>query len=191
MLPKGNTYTFWGKGVSQGHSDAVRRVPGVRDGVQYTIPLEEALNRVREGENPELSNGDRHLRHCYVVAEEGADIEEIEHSIKTMPNYFEDYETEVTFITEKELKDHHSGMPHGGKVIRSGITDDQGKHNQVVEFSLDLGSNPEFTGSVLTAYARAAYRISKEGGDGAKTLFDIAPGYLSIKTPEELREELL
>ncbi|HZJ82435.1 MAG TPA: diaminopimelate dehydrogenase [Clostridia bacterium] len=191
ILPKGNTYTFWGKGVSQGHSDAVRRVPGVKDAVQYTIPMENALDRVRSGENPELSNGDRHVRHCYVVAQEDADTKRIEQDIKTMPNYFVDYETKVDFITQEELVANHSGMPHGGKVIRSGITGLKGDNNQTVEFSLNLGSNPEFTGSVLTAYARAAYRMRQEGQVGAKTVFDVAPGHLSIKTPEELRKQLL
>ena len=166
ILPKGNTYTFWGRGVSQGHSDAVRRVPGVKDAVQYTIPIEDALNRVRKGENPELSTRERHLRHCYVVAELGADKKEIEHQIKTMPNYFADYDTEVTFVSEDELKANHSGMPHGGIVIRSGETGIKENNNQIVEFSLNLDSNPEFTGSVLTAYARAVYRMSKEGQIG-------------------------
>jgi len=191
ILPQGNTYTFWGKGVSQGHSDAVRRVVGVKDGVQYTIPIEESIARVRKGENPELTTKERHHRHCYVVAKEGADKGEIEDQIKTMPNYFADYETKVTFISEEELKKNHSGMPHGGMVIRSGITGTGEKNNQIVEFSLDLGSNPEFTGSVLTAYARAAYRMSQEGQTGARTVFDVPPAYLSIKSPEELRRELL
>ena len=191
ILPKGNTYTFWGKGVSQGHSDAVRRVPVVKDAVQYTIPIEDALSRVRKGENPELSTRERHLRHCYVVAEQGADKREIEHQIKTMPNYFADYETEVTFISQEELKEKHSGMPHGGIVIRSGVTGVEENNNQIVEFALNLESNPEFTGSVLTAYARAVYRMSKEGQMGARTVFDVPPAYLSIKSPEELRKELL
>lgn len=191
ILPKGNTYTFWGRGVSQGHSDAVRRIQGVKDAVQYTIPIEESLNRVRKGENPELSTRERHLRHCYVVAEQGANQEEIEGQIKTMPNYFADYETEVTFVSEEELKANHSGMPHGGMVIRSGITGIKEGNNQIVEFSLDLESNPEFTGSVLTAYARAVHRMKEEGQVGAKTIFDIPPAYLSIKSPEELRKELL
>lgn len=191
ILPKGNTYTFWGRGVSQGHSDAVRRVPGVKDAVQYTIPIEDALNRVRKGENPDLTTRERHLRHCYVVAEKGADKKEIEHQIKTMPNYFADYETEVTFISEQELKEKHSGMPHGGIVIRSGVTGAEEQNKQIVEFSLNLASNPEFTGSVLTAYARAVYRMSKEGQTGARTVFDVPPAYLSIKSPEELRRELL
>ena len=191
ILPKGNTYTFWGRGVSQGHSDAVRRVPGVKDAVQYTIPIEDALSRVRKGENPDLSTRERYLRHCYVVAEEGADKKEIERQIKTMPNYFADYDTEVTFITEEELKTKHSGMPHGGMVIRSGITGIKEKNNQIVEFSLNLDSNPEFTGSVLTAYARGVYRMSREGQIGARTVFDVPPAYLSVKSPEQLRKELL
>lgn len=191
VLPKGNTYTFWGRGVSQGHSDAVRRIPGVKDAVQYTIPMEEALDRVRKGENPELSTREKHLRHCFVVLEQGANKDEIEQQIKTMPNYFADYETEVTFVSQEELRENHSGMPHGGRVIRSGITGVDNQHNQIVEFSLDLDSNPEFTGSVLTAYARAVYRMSKEGQVGARTVFDVPPAYLSIKTPEELRKELL
>ncbi|NLJ40525.1 MAG: diaminopimelate dehydrogenase [Clostridiales bacterium] len=192
ILPGGSTYTFWGKGVSQGHSDAVRRVPGVKDAVQYTIPIEKALNRVRGGENPDLSPGERHLRHCYVVIEEGADKEEIERKIKTMPNYFADYDTEVTFISQEDLRFNHSGMPHGGRVIRSGVTgQDTDRHNQTVEFSLDLKSNPEFTGSVLTAYARAAYRLNKDGQTGARTVFDVPPGLLSMKSAAELRKTLL
>ena len=191
ILPRGNTYTFWGRGVSQGHSDAVRRVPGVKDAVQYTIPIEESLNRVRNGENPELSTRERHLRHCFVVANQGADKKEIERQIKTMPNYFADYETEVTFVSEEELKANHSGMPHGGMVIRSGITGRVGQNSQIIEFSLDLESNPEFTGSVLTTYARAVHRMSKEGQIGAKTVFDVPPAYLSSKSSEELRKELL
>lgn len=191
ILPKGNTYTFWGRGVSQGHSDAVRRVPGVKDGIQYTIPIDEAINRVRMGENPELSTRDRHLRHCYVVVEEGEDKKKIEHQIKTMPNYFADYDTEVTFVNEEELRVNHSGMPHGGMVIRSGKTGIEEGNNQIVEFSLALESNPEFTGSVLVAYARAVYRMKEEGQVGAITIFDVPPAYLSVKSPEELRRELL
>lgn len=191
ILPQGNTYTFWGRGVSQGHSDAVRRIPGVKDAVQYTIPIEEAVNRVREGENPKLSTREKHLRHCYVVAREGANKEDIEHQIKTMPNYFADYRTEVTFVSEEKLKADHSGMPHGGMVIRSGLTGVNDIHKQIVEFSLDLESNPEFTGSVLTSFARAVYRMSKGGEVGARTVFDVPPAYLSIKSPEELRRELL
>lgn len=191
VLPKGNTYTFWGRGVSQGHSDAIRRVPGVKNAVQYTIPVEEALDSVRRGENPILTPGERHLRQCYVVAEEGADRERLENQIKTMPNYFEDYDTEVIFIEEEELKANHAGMPHGGIVIRSGETGHHQQHDQIVEFSLDLGSNPEFTGSVLTTYARAAYRMALEGQVGAKTVLDVPPAYLSMKSDEQLRKELL
>lgn len=189
VLPEGKTYTFWGKGLSQGHSDAVRRVEGVKAGVQYTIPIEEAMERVRNGENPELSTAEKHFRDCYVVVEEGADKEKIENDIKTMPNYFADYETKVTFITEEELKKNHSNMPHGGVVIHSGKTGDGNKQN--IEFSLALESNPEFTASVLVAYARAAYRMSKEGQAGAKTVYDVPPGYVSSKSAEQLRKELL
>lgn len=189
VLPEGNTYTFWGKGVSQGHSDAIRRVEGVKNGVQYTIPMEEAVNRVKRGENPELTTSEKHLRECFVVAEPGADLAKIEHEIKTMPNYFADYKTIVHFISEEELKEKHSAMPHGGQVIRSGKTGEGNK--QIVEFGLNLGSNPEFTGSVLVAYARAVYKFAKEGFVGAKTPFDIPIGYLSPKSPEELRKELL
>ena len=191
VLPRGNTYTFWGRGVSQGHSDAIRRVPGVKNAVQYTIPVEEALDRVRRGENPILTPRERHLRQCYVVAKEGADRESIENQIKTMPNYFKDYDTEVIFIEEEELKANHAGMPHGGIVIRSGETGHHHKHDQIVEFSLDLGSNPEFTGSVLTDYARAVYRMVLEGQVGAKTVLDVPPAYLSMKSNEQLRKELL
>lgn len=189
VLPVGETYTFWGKGLSQGHSDAVRRVEGVKNGVQYTIPSEEAIERVRSGENPELSTSERHKRECYVVPEAGADKEKIEHAIQTMPNYFADYDTTVHFITEEELQENHTAMPHGGFVIRSGETGDGS--NQIVEFSLKLGSNPQFTASVLTAYARAAYRLHQEGQAGAKTLYDVAPGYLSPRSMAELRRELL
>ncbi|MFD1705708.1 diaminopimelate dehydrogenase [Siminovitchia sediminis] len=189
ILPEGETYTFWGKGLSQGHSDAVRRVRGVKAGVQYTIPIEEAVNRVRSGENPELSTREKHLRECYVVAEEGADKQKIEQDIKTMPNYFADYETTVHFISEEELKKNHSKMVHGGFVIRSGITGEN--TNQIVEYSLKLDSNPEFTSSILVTYARAAYKMSQEGQAGAKTVFDVPIGHLSPKTPEQLRKELL
>lgn len=191
ILPRGNTYTFWGRGVSQGHSDAIRRVPGVQNAVQYTIPIEEALDRVRGGENPALSAGERHLRQCYVVAEKGADKGKIERQIKTMPNYFEDYDTEVIFVDEEELRADHAGMPHGGIVIRSGETGHHYNHNQIVEFSLNLGSNPEFTGSILTTYARAVHKMALEGQYGAKTAFDVPPAYLSIKSNEQLRKELL
>lgn len=189
ILPEGKEYTFWGKGVSQGHSDAIRRVPGVKNGVQYTIPIESAVERVRQGENPELTTKEKHLRECYVVAEEGADRAEIEREIKEMPNYFADYVTTVNFISEEELKQNHSAMPHGGTVLRSGRTGENS--TQIIEFGLKLDSNPEFTASVLVAYARAAYKLSKDGQVGAKTVFDIPFGLLSPKTPEQLRKELL
>ncbi len=189
LLPDGKDYTFWGKGVSQGHSDAIRRVPGVINGIQYTVPIEKALNMVRTGQNPELSTREKHERVCYVVAEEGADQQKISESIKNMPNYFSDYNTTVHFITEEELKLHHSGMPHGGFVIRTGKTGEDTK--QRVEFSLALGSNPEFTSSVLVAYARAACRLAGEGQTGARTVLDIPLSYLSPKTGAELRKELL
>lgn len=189
ILPEGDLYTFWGKGVSQGHSDAIRRVKGVRGGVQYTIPSEEAIDKVRSGERPVLNAGQRHTRECYVVADDGYDKAQIEHDIKTMPNYFADYKTTVHFISEEELKKNHSQMPHGGFVIRSGLTGEN--NNQLMEFSLKLDSNPEFTSNVLVAYARAAYKLSKEGQHGAKTVFDIPPIYLSPKSIETLRKELL
>jgi len=189
ILPEGNTYTFWGKGVSQGHSDAIRRVDGVLGGVQYTIPAEDAIARVRAGENPTLSTGEKHKRECFVVPKEGADLAKIENDIKTMPNYFADYETTVHFISAAELKANHASMPHGGLVIHSGKT---GSGNQqTMEFSLQLSSNPEFTSSVLVAYARAAYRLNKEGQFGAKTVLDIVPSYLSPKSSSQLRKELL
>lgn len=189
VLPVGNTYTFWGTGLSQGHSDAIRRVPGVKNGVQYTIPIEDAVNRVRNGENPELSTREKHARECYVILEEGADAAKVEHEIKTMPNYFADYDTTVHFISEEELQKNHSGMPHGGFVIRSGESNEG--HKQIVEFSLKLESNPMFTSSVLVAYARAAYKLNEKGEKGAKTVFDIPFGLLSPKSPAELRKELL
>lgn len=189
VLPEGNTYTFWGRGVSQGHSDAIRRIDGVKDAIQYTIPVDEALKRVRTGENPELTTREKHIRGCYVVVEEGADKEKIIEEIKKMPNYFSDYDTKVSFISDDELEKEHSAMPHGGFVIRSGQT---GKGNkQLIEFSLDLESNPEFTSSVLLACARAVYRMNKDGKTGAKTIFDIPLGYLSPKSGEELRKGLL
>ncbi len=191
ILPNGSDYTFWGKGVSQGHSDAIRRVAGVKDGKQYTIPVEKALESVRSGENPKLTTREKHTRECFVVAEEGADLAKIEQDIKTMPNYFADYDTTVHFITEDELKKHHSGIPHGGFVIRSGKTGWEEENSHIIEYSLKLDSNPEFTASVLVAYARAAYRLKKEGHKGCKTVFDIAPVYLSAKSPEELRKEML
>ncbi|MEH7122633.1 diaminopimelate dehydrogenase [Bacillus sp. JJ1773] len=189
ILPAGENYTFWGKGVSQGHSDAVRRVEGVKGAVQYTVPIEEAVEKVRSGENPQLSTAEKHLRVCYVVAEEGYDQAKIEETIKTMPNYFADYITEVHFISEEELQANHSKLPHGGFVIRGGQTGENNK--QIIEFSLNLESNPEFTSSVLVAYARAAYRLNKEGQAGAKSVFEVAPVYLSPKTAEELRRDLL
>ncbi len=191
ILPEGKDYTFWGKGVSQGHSDAIRRVEGVLDGKQYTIPVNEALEAVRSGNNPELTTRQKHTRECFVVAEEGADLERIENEIKTMPNYFADYDTTVHFISAEELKRDHSGIPHGGFVIRSGKTGFNSEHNHIIEYSLKLDSNPEFTASVIVAYARAAYRLNKEGVSGCKTVFDIAPAYLSAKSGEELRKEML
>src|SRR5690625_2713466 len=190
ILPKGETYTFWGKGLSQGHSDAVRRVKGVKNGVQYTIPSQQAIDEVRAGTNPNLSTSDKHERVCYVVAEEGVDQNAIEAEIKSMPNYFDEYETTVHFITEEELKENHSAMPHGGFVIRSGQTSDV-NNNQIYEFSLALDSNPEFTSSVLVAYARAAYRLYEEGVTGAQTIYDIAPRYISPLSNEILRKNYL
>lgn len=190
ILAQGSTYTFWGKGVSQGHSDAIRRIDGVKNAIQYTVPIEEAVDKVRSGSEPELTTRDKHLRECYVVAEDGADKAAIEQAIKTMPNYFDEYDTTVTFVTEEELKANHSKMPHGGFVIRSGETGREG-NKHVIEYSLRLDSNPEFTASVLVCYARAAYRLSKAGESGAKSVFDIAPGLLSQKTAEELRAQLL
>ena len=190
ILVQGSTYTFWGKGVSQGHSDAIRRIEGVKNGIQYTVPIEAAVDQVRSGSEPELTTRQKHLRECYVVAEEGADKEAIEEAIKTMPNYFDEYDTTVTFITEEELKENHSKMPHGGFVIRTGETGCEG-NKHVIEYSLKLDSNPEFTGSVLVAYARAAHRLSKKGESGARSVFDIAPVMLSQMTPEELRAHML
>lgn len=191
ILPCGADYTFWGKGVSQGHSDAIRRIDGVLDARQYTIPVENALERVRNGENPELSTREKHTRECFVVAKEGADKAKIENEIKTMPNYFADYNTTVHFITEEELKRDHSGIPHGGFVIRSGSTGIEKKNNHIIEYSLKLDSNPEFTASVLVAFARAINRLHSEGAYGCKTVFDIPPAYLSPKSGEELRRTLL
>ena len=191
ILPDGNAYTFWGKGVSQGHSDAIRRVEGVKDGKQYTIPVEAALEAVRNGENPELTTRQKHTRECFVVLEEGADAAKVEEEIKTMPNYFSDYDTTVHFISEEELKANHSGIPHGGFVLRSGKTGWDGENKHLIEYSLKLDSNPEFTSSVLIAYARAAYRLASEGQIGCKTVFDIAPAYLSAKSGEELRKHML
>ena len=190
ILVQGSTYTFWGKGVSQGHSDAIRRIEGVKNGIQYTVPIEAAVDQVRSGSEPELTTRQKHLRECYVVAEEGADKAAIEEAIKTMANYFDEYDTTVTFITEEELKENHSKMPHGGFVIRTGETGCEG-NKHVIEYSLKLDSNPEFTGSVLVAYARAAHRLSKKGESGARSVFDIAPAMLSQMTPEELRAHML
>lgn len=190
ILVQGSTYTFWGKGVSQGHSDAIRRIDGVKNAIQYTVPIEEAVDRVRTGSEPELTTREKHLRECYVVAEEGADKAAIEQAIKTMPNYFDEYDTTVTFISEEELKEKHSKMPHGGFVIRTGETGTEG-NKHVIEYSLKLDSNPEFTASVLVAYARAAYRLSQKGENGARSVFDIAPALLSQKTPEQLRAQIL
>lgn len=189
LLPNGKDYTFWGKGISQGHSDAIRRIKGVKNAKQYTIPVEEALKSVRNGENPELTTRQKHTRECFVVLEEGADPKQIEHEIVTMPNYFSDYDTTVHFITEEELVKNHSGIPHGGFVIRTGETSVGTKH--VIEYSLKLDSNPEFTSSVLVAYARACYRLNKEGQSGCKTIFDIAPAYLINKTNKELISTML
>lgn len=191
ILPDGKDYTFWGKGVSQGHSDAIRRVEGVADGKQYTIPVEAALEAVRSGANPELSVREKHTRECYVVAEEGADLAKIEAEIKSMPNYFAEYDTTVHFITEEELKKNHAGIPHGGFVIRSGKTGWNLEHNHVIEYSLKLDSNPEFTASVIVACARAAVRMKQEGMKGCKTIFDIPPAYLCNISAEELRAHLL
>ncbi len=190
ILPDGEAYTFWGKGVSQGHSDAVRRIEGVKDARQYTIPVPAALEAVRAGKNPELSTREKHTRECFVVAEEGADKAKIENEIKTMPNYFSDYDTTVHFITEEEMKRDHSGLPHGGSVIYSGTTGD-GTNKHVIEYKLQLDSNPEFTGAVLVAYALAAARMNKEGMSGAKTVLDIAPAYLSALSGDELRAHYL
>lgn len=191
ILPNGSDYTFWGRGVSQGHSDAVRRVPGVKDARQYTIPVESALAAVREGKNPVLTTREKHIRECFVVAEEGADLQAIEDTIKTMPNYFADYDTIVHFIDQEEFNRDHLGIPHGGVVIRSGKTGMDGDRNHVVEFKITLDSNPEFTASVLVAYARAAFRMRSEGIVGCKTVFDIAPAYLHPSSPEEQRKNLL
>lgn len=191
ILPNGKDYTFWGKGVSQGHSDAIRRIPGVKDGKQYTIPVESALEKVRNGENPELSTREKHTRECFVVAEDGADKAAIETAIKTMPNYFADYDTTVHFISQEELDRDHSGIPHGGVVFRTGTTGLSGEQKHVVEYKLQLESNPGFTSSVLVAFARAAYRMQKDGLSGCKTIFDIAPSYLHPASPEEQRKALL
>lgn len=191
ILPEGRTYTFWGKGISQGHSDAIRRVKGVKDAKQYTIPIDEAINAVKNGEMPELTTREKHKRVCYVVAEEGADLAQIEQEIKTMPNYFADYDTEVNFISEEELIKNHGGLPHGGLVIRYGNTGLQNENNHMVEYKLELDSNPDFTANVLLAFARAAFRLNQEGVKGAKTVLDIPPAYLSDKSGEELRRSII
>ncbi len=191
VLPNGNDYTFWGKGVSQGHSDAIRRIDGVVDARQYTVPVESAVESVRNGENPTLTTRQKHTRECYVVVEDGADKARIENEIKTMPNYFADYDTTVNFISMEELQRDHSGIPHGGSVIRSGFTGFDLETKHTIEYSLKLESNPEFTGSVLTAYARAAYRLSQNGEAGCKTVFDIAPAQLIAQSGEEIRAHML
>ncbi len=191
VLPEGKDYTFWGKGVSQGHSDAIRRIEGVKNAKQYTIPVEKAVEAVRSGRAPELTVREKHLRECFVVAEDGADKSRIEQEIKTMPNYFADYDTTVHFITEEELMRDHSGIPHGGMVIRTGKTGLNSENTHVIEYSLKLDSNPEFTASVIVSYARAVYRLAEKGESGCRTVLDIAPSLLSIKTEEELRKELL
>ncbi len=191
ILPDGADYTFWGKGVSQGHSDAIRRVEGVVDARQYTIPVEEALDAVRSGSEPQLTTRQKHTRECFVVAQEGADLERIKNEIVTMKNYFDEYDTTVNFISQEELDRDHKGIPHGGFVIRTGKTGKDLEHNHVIEYSLKLDSNPEFTSSVIVAFVRAAYRLNKEGQSGCKTVFDIPPAYLSSKSSEELRKEML
>lgn len=191
ILPQGKDYTFWGKGVSQGHSDAIRRVEGVANAKQYTVPVDKALEAVRSGSNPELTTREKHTRDCYVVAKEGADLTRIEQEIKNMPNYFADYDTSVNFISEEELQNEHAGIPHGGFVIRSGNTGWNGENKHIIEYSLKLDSNPEFTASVIVAYARAVYRMKQEGMSGCKTVFDVAPAYLSPMSGEELRKQLL
>lgn len=191
ILTEGSDYTFWGKGVSQGHSDALRRIEGVKDAKQYTIPVESALESVRRGENPELTTRQKHTRECFVVLEEGADARKIEEEIKNMPNYFSDYDTTVHFISSEELKRDHSGIPHGGFVLRSGKTGWNNENSHLIEYSLKLDSNPEFTSCVIVAYARAAYRMAGEGQTGCKTVFDVPPAYLSAKSPQELRASML
>ncbi len=191
ILPEGNDYTFWGRGVSQGHSDAIRRVKGVKDGKQYTVPVEKAIQAVKNGENPMLSTREKHTRECFVVLEDGADSIQVEHDIVTMPNYFADYDTTVHFISEEEFKKNHSGIPHGGFVLRSGVTGLNKDEKHIIEYNLKLDSNPGFTSSVLVAYARAAFRMYKEGQTGCKTVFDVPPAYLSPKSAEELRKTML
>lgn len=191
VLPEGESYTFWGKGISQGHSDALRRIKGVKDAKQYTIPVEDALDAVRSGSNPQLTTREKHIRECFVVLEDGADATVIENEIKSMPNYFADYDTIVNFISQEEMNEKHSAMPHGGFVLRSGKTGYNKEHNHIIEYSLKLDSNPEFTGSTMVAFARACYRMAQEGQTGCRSVFDIAPAYLSEKTQEELRAALL
>ena len=191
ILPNGKDYTFWGKGVSQGHSDAIRRVEGVKNGKQYTIPVDAALEAVRSGQNPELTTREKHIRECFVVLEEGADAAKVEETIKTMPNYFADYDTIVHFISEEEFNENHSGIPHGGFVIRSGKTGWSNENNHIIEYNIKLDSNPEFTSSVIVAYARAAYRMNKEGQTGCKTVFDVAPIYLCADKREDIIAHLL
>lgn len=191
ILPEGNDYTFWGRGVSQGHSDAIRRIKGVKDAKQYTVPVEKALQSVKNGENPVLTTREKHTRECFVVLEEGADPKQVEHDIVTMPNYFSDYDTTVHFISEEELKKNHSGIPHGGFVLRSGVTGFNKEEKHIIEYSLKLDSNPGFTSSVLVAFARAAFRMYNEGQTGCKTAFDVPPAYLSPKSAEELRKTML
>ena len=191
ILPDGKDYTFWGKGVSQGHSDAIRRIPGVKNAKQYTVPVEAALEAVRSGSQPELTTRQKHTRECYVVLEEGADPKAVEQAIVTMPNYFDEYDTTVHFIDEEEFRKNHSGLAHGGFVIRSGVTGHNREHKHVVEFSLKLDSNPEFTTSVLVAYARAAHRLHQEGRTGCLTVFDVAPAYLMPEDGEYLRAHML
>ena len=191
ILPEGKDYTFWGRGVSQGHSDAIRRVAGVADARQYTIPVPESLEAVRSGETPELSVRQKHTRECFVVAQEGADKERIAQEIRQMPDYFADYDTTVHFISQQEMDESHSGIPHGGFVVRSGVTGWEQEHKHIVEYRLQLDSNPEFTASVLAAYARAAYRLSLEGQSGCKTVLDIAPAYLCRQSGELLRKTML
>ncbi|MBO5743119.1 MAG: diaminopimelate dehydrogenase, partial [Clostridia bacterium] len=191
ILPDGKDYTFWGKGVSQGHSDAIRRIEGVLEARQYTIPVEEAVKSVISGENPELTTRQKHTRECFVVAKDGADLGRIENEIKTMPNYFADYDTTVHFISMEEMKEKHSGLPHGGIVVRSGKTGKDLEHNHIIEYKLSLDSNPEFTASVIVAYARAAYRMNKDGISGCKTVFDVAPIYLMAEDRNEIIKKLL
>ena len=191
VLPEGKEYTFWGRGISQGHSDAIRRIEGVRDARQYTVPVEDAVARVRRGEQPELTTREKHIRECYVVAEEGADLNRIAEEIRRMPHYFAEYDTHVFFITEEALRRDHQGLPHGGTVIRSGVTGWNGEHRQTIEYTLTLDSNPEFTASVLVACARAVHRMHERGVCGCKTMFDVAPADLSVLSPEELRARML